>query len=159
MCARLCVCAWSDEINSGLAGPVGSCSEQETGADMAAWCTRRLKWDETTWPPEEPIKYTKSPATVKLWTARRGMPDRQKPLGPKFFHASARMRKEDGGEVNWAKKREGCKCFSAWRLNGHSNEADRVLFHKQRDRERLTASGRVFNMALPESIVEPQKRW
>lgn len=48
--------------------------------------------------------------------------------------------------------------FSAWRLNGHSNEADRVLLHKQRDRERLTASGRVFNMALPESIVEPQKR-
>lgn len=54
----------------GLGGPVGSCWEQETGADMAAWCIRRLKWDETTWPPEEPINYTKSPATVKLLTAR-----------------------------------------------------------------------------------------
>lgn len=64
-CAFVCLCAWSDGINNSLWGPVGSCSEQETGADMAAWCTRRLKWDETTWPPEEPINYSKSPASAQ----------------------------------------------------------------------------------------------
>lgn len=69
----MCVCSYG--INRGLGGPVGSCWEQETGADIVPWCARWLKWDETTWPPEEPINYSEFPATVKLTANQWGVPE------------------------------------------------------------------------------------
>lgn len=162
VCTRVCVCAWSDGINSGLGGPVGSCWEQETGADMAAWCTRRLKWDETTWPPEEPINYTKYPATVKLVPARMWQISEEclDPAQPCLPYLCLNKEKDD--KVNWEKPQE-LKCLLPDNevdfpimheiLHKHTERRERaVKTHRERicvrESQRLTVTGRIFNRAL-----------
>lgn len=176
VCVHASVCVRSDGINSRLGGPVGSCWEQETGADMAAWCTRWLKWDETTWPPEEPINYTKSPATVKL-TARLWQisEERLDPANPtttwKRFHDSDWIKRK---MIKFAEKHQKSwdvcclairrifqwrmKCCTSTQSEGERGEGRQRESVCETGRARLTVTGRIFNRPLPESIVEQQLR-